>query len=162
VHIKKKTCIRGDRMFRLMLLQLLATLGPLCGTIHGMAMPSCYNQLQTTFFSENLVAEALSLYRVNQTLWRPIFNDLQRASYRIPSLLQAQARAMNPNPLRPTFIPDKAFELLQSELLAVYSSVILSYRSLQPTINSTTATGGFGYIWDKQFPRLRACANPRG
>src|SRR4051794_39080915 len=76
------------------------------------AIPACYTQMQTTFFQQNLVAEALSSYRVNQALWHPIFNDLRRTSYQVPALIQAKARASNPNPLAPTFIPEKAFQIL--------------------------------------------------
>jgi hypothetical protein len=148
-------------MHRLALLLLFMLVG--CVTIQckmNASIPTCYRDLQTTFFRQDLVAQALSLYRVDKALWHPIYRDLSRATYRVPNILQARAQAMNPNPLAPIFIPDKAFELLQDALEAVYTDVILSYRSLNRSINLTTAKGGFGYIWDKQFPRLKSCAVP--
>lgn len=147
-------------MFRFFQLIVAAATLLLSQTLSADSVPPCYREIQTTFFQQQLVAEALSLYRVNQTLWHPIYNDLQRASYLVPAIIQARARSMSPNPLYPVFIPEKAFELLQHTLEGVYTEVLMRYRTSNLTINSTTTKGGFGYIWDKQFHRISSCAVP--
>lgn len=122
-------------------------------------LPPCYQELQTTFFEQNLVAEALNAARVDRALWQPIYRDLQRESFAIPKLVQNFARALNPNPLTPAFIPEQAFEVLQQALAMTLRNVLFRYRTLNYTINQTTVDGAFRYMWQRQFPKLRSCAS---
>jgi len=121
--------------------------------------PACYRQLQTTFFEQNLVAEALNASRVDRALWQPIYRDLQRESFAVPKLVQNFARSRNPNPLSPIFMPEAAFEVLQQALSTTLGNVLFRYRTLNYTINQTTVDGAFRYMWQRQFPKLKSCAD---
>lgn len=121
--------------------------------------PPCFRELQTTFFEQNLVAEALNASRVDRALWQPIYRDLQRESSSVPRLVQTLAANRNPNPLSPIFRPEEAFEVLQQALTMTLTNVLFRYRTLNYTINQTTVDGAFRYMWQRQFPKLRSCAD---
>jgi hypothetical protein len=125
----------------------------------GDASPPCYRQLEVAFFNENLVAQALALYRIDQSLWTFIARDLRSASSRVPVLVQAQARSFNPNPLQRPFNPDGAFKILEASLYAVYFPVLDFYRNQtsNSNINNNTIQDSFRYIWLQQQDYLVKC-----
>jgi hypothetical protein len=122
------------------------------------ASPSCYRQLQTDFFGEQQVAQALSLYKVQQTAWRLIFNDLRKAAQGVPALVQARANAKVPNPLAPPFDAGGAIQILQESLFQVFYSTMMRYSSdPHNRINQNTINGAFRYLWDSQQNRIQQC-----
>lgn len=127
--------------------------------IRGDASPPCYRQMQTTFFNENLVAQALALNRIHQNLWIFIARDLKRASSQIPAIVQAQARSQNPNPLERPFNRDGAFKILESALYSVYYPIMNSYRNKisYSNINDSSIYNSFRYLWLQQEAFLVQC-----
>jgi hypothetical protein len=141
----------------------------LCLAVVGMALtaplfsadqsPPCYRQLQVDFFREDLLTSSLSLYVINQSMWIPIYQDLQIAAQYVPGLVQAYAREKNPNPLEPYFNPAVAAEILQKALFQVFQGVMQKYAAttFNNNIEQNTINGMFRYIWEQQFSRLSAC-----
>lgn len=123
------------------------------------ATPSCYRQMEVTFFNENLVAQALALQRIDQSLWRFIARDLRAASNRVPAIVQAQARSLNPNPLQRPLNPDGAFKILEASLYAVYFPVLNAYRNQisNSNINNDSIYASFRFIWLQQQAYLVKC-----
>lgn len=140
-------------------LVLCATVSSAPSKLAGDASPPCYRSMQVTFFNENLVAQALALHRIDQNLWRFIAQDLKAASGKVPAIVQAQARALNPNPLERPFNPDGAFKILESSLYSVYFPIVNSYRNKTSTsnINNNTIYDTFRYIWLQQQAYLLKC-----
>lgn len=141
----------------------------LCLTIMGFSFvsplsaadqsPPCYRQIQQTFFRQDLLVAGLSLYSVPQNIWVNIYNDLRNGSLRVPSIVDSLARAKNPNPLDPIFIPGVAAEVLQQALFSVFSGVMRFYASQGSNIviNDNTITGIFRYMWEQQYSQLEGC-----
>lgn len=125
----------------------------------GDASPPCYRQMQLTFFNENLVAQALALHSIDQNLWIFIARDLKSASGKVPAIVQAQARSLNPNPLNRPFNPDGAFKILEAALYSVYFPVVNSYRNKSSftNINNNSIYDSFRYIWLQQQAYLIRC-----
>ncbi len=121
--------------------------------------PPCYKQLQQSFFREDLLVSGLSLYSVNQNMWSNINRDLQAAALNVPSIVESLARAKNPNPLEPVFIPGAAAEILQQALFSVFEGVMRHYaaQGLNTVINQNTINGIFRYIWEQQYNQIAAC-----
>jgi len=122
------------------------------------ASPPCYRQLQVDFFNQDLVIQALSLFKVQQPAWRLIAQDLSLASRNVPAIVQYRARFKNPNPLDPVFDPNGAIQVLQDSLYEVCNSVMKRYTYLPYNmINQNTINGVFRYVWDHQQSRIQAC-----
>ncbi len=121
--------------------------------------PPCYKEIQQTFFRQDLLVAGLSLYSVNQTIWINIYRDLQNGIQRIPFIVESLARAKNPNPLEPVFIPGVAAEILQQALYSEFARVLRFYANQGSNIiiNENTIIGIFRYIWEQQYPQLEAC-----
>lgn len=122
------------------------------------ASPPCYREIQTTFFRQDLVTTALSLYKVDQSFWIAIYSDLQANSGRVPFLVQTLAKNRNPNPLYPIFRPKEASEILQKALFDVLTQAIAPYSHMNNnSINNNTINGVFRYLWEQQHSRIQQC-----
>ncbi|MBA2727331.1 MAG: hypothetical protein H0U49_04060 [Parachlamydiaceae bacterium] len=122
--------------------------------------PACYKQIQQTFFRQDLLVAGLSLYSVNQNIWLNIYNDLQNGASSVPSIVDNLARAKNPNPLDPVFLPGASAEILQQALFSVFQGVMNKYAyeaSSSTVINQNTIVGIFRYMWEQQYSLLEAC-----
>ncbi len=121
--------------------------------------PLCYRQIQVTFFNSQIVVQALGLQRVDQSLWRFILSDLQGSMWRVPSMVQAEAQSMVPNPLDPPFNNDEAFKILQKVLYRVFYAVMIRNQSKlgNSNINYSSIQGAFRYIWLQQQAVIVNC-----
>lgn len=125
--------------------------------------PPCYEQLQTTFFRQDLLTTALGIYLIDQSVWTGIYNDLLIGSQHVPRLVQEIARSSNPNPLYPAFEPNGAARILQQALFTIFQSVMQKWTGANGNvlINQNSINGIFRYLWEQQFnnsllPCLRA------
>ncbi len=121
--------------------------------------PICYRQIQTSFFNPQLVIQALGVYNIEQSLWRFIVSDLQNAVGQVPSLVQAEAQSLNPNPLAYPLNRDQAFKILQRSLYKVYYGVVIKYqfRVGNSLINNASIQGSFNHIWLQQQAGIVGC-----
>lgn len=122
------------------------------------ALPSCIYSIPSNFFQQTIVVQALNLYRVEQNVWTPIYNQLQGVAQQVPSHVQAYAQMQNPNPLYPVFNPPAVEQILQKALYEALFSVMITYRNAYPnSINQNTIDGMFRYIWTQQYNSIQAC-----
>lgn len=122
------------------------------------ASPRCFKELQLHFFQPAIVSQALSIHRVDQSVWTPIVQLLEEASKKVPEIIKKRAQGMNPNPLEPIFIPEVAKALLEEALFDVFSGVLISFNNYQDIrINGNDIRDMFNYIMEKQASRIDGC-----
>lgn len=128
----------------------------------GFAQPSlvpdpayCFAQIESHFFSPNLVNQGLSLYEVRQELWLPINQSLQKRKLNISRMMKSRTAWTVPNP----------FELSkQREATAKLLKTVL-YEVFEEAMRENYVTGGvvekvFNYIFSEQFPYFIQCFGP--
>lgn len=117
------------------------------------AEPQCYRELKTTFFRSEIVAQAFSLYTVDQGQWVLIINKLRDRTRDVPSRIQAEAQRMRPNPLDYPFQPKEADQLLMDALLHIFTIALNESNITDPRVIREM----FEYIREQQLPRLSEC-----
>jgi hypothetical protein len=116
-------------------------------------VPACYRDLELNFFRPNLVNETLSMHAISQSNWALINEELRRHTRRVPEMVRARAKQMNPNPLGSPFDSEIALQLLQQVLLEVFSETL----SLFHITNQSKVEEMFQYIREQQIERLTSC-----
>jgi len=113
----------------------------------------CFKDLQVNFFNENVVYQALSLYRIPQGLWAPISQNLKIRSNQVPERMRKITAAMVPNPLNYPMQNEIASKLLKQVLLDVFYETMTKYQ-----VNERpTADFVFDYIFTQQLPKMINC-----
>lgn len=115
--------------------------------------PSCYKELQTHFFRQDLVLQALSMHFIGQSQWTPINNALQEATKAVPQMVKEQAVRMPRNPLENPFQAKEAEELLRKILFEVFEAVLHQYGVTNPG----DIREMFEYIEQQQAGRIKSC-----
>ncbi len=119
---------------------------------YSQQIPPCFYQLETNFFTYDVVATAFNLNYVYQAQWVPLYNALQSNARKIPSMIEERARKSNPNPLNP-FNPVAASELLRQVLFDVFNETM--HESLYT--NETAIRQMFRYIRAEKSLLLSSC-----
>lgn len=120
----------------------------------------CFAELETSFFLEPIVNQALSLYNVRQELWIPINELLQRKSLEVPERMKVRTAYMVPNPIEYPIRRAATAKILKQVLFEILDEAIRQYPN--------TETGGeppnpqliFEYIFSRQFPAFLKCFGP--
>lgn len=86
--------------------------------------PACFRELQRSFFSYQLVDQALSLHNITQSRWEPIRKSLDGKSTLIPLILRQKASQLVRDPLEYPFQVEIAENLLQEVLFEVFREVM--------------------------------------
>lgn len=117
------------------------------------ASPACMHDLESNFFDNTTVSQALSLHRVDPGSWTPIYEDLRYYSRDARRLVEAEAKHMNPNPLYNPFDPVKAEEILMRVLFNIFANTCLQHQ----VTNQGDIQEMFGFIRDHNKKRIDAC-----
>jgi len=113
----------------------------------------CYKDLQLNFFQEELVYQALSIYRIPQGLWARISGDLKSRSSQIPGRMRQATARLVPNPLDYPMQKEFASKLLKKTLMNVFYETMSQYQ-----VNERpTADFAFDYIFAQQLPKFIDC-----
>lgn len=113
----------------------------------------CFKNLETNFFKEDLVRQALSLYNIPQGVWNPIVIQLRGASGEVPNRMRAKTRGMVPNPLEYPLQREPAAKLLKEALHEVFVEVMAANAMPeQPTADLI-----FEYIFSRQRSSIERC-----
>ncbi len=131
---------------------LTLILFPLCLAAWDVT-PKCYRNLEETFFEEGALFQALSLYRVPQSTWTPVYYALKRRSKNLHPIIWKRARKMDPNPLQERYLKDPAAKLLEEALIEAFTSVLKSYIFN----NKTDIKAMFRYVEEKQVAKIEKC-----
>lgn len=75
-------------------------------------VPPCFRKLETQFFTERNVMDALESFYIYQSQWVPIWTDLSRRSRDAVPMIRDKARREKKNPLDHPFNAKRAKEIL--------------------------------------------------
>jgi hypothetical protein len=113
----------------------------------------CVEFLETHFFDQALVNQALNLYQVRQELWLPINQLLQVKSIAVPERMKQRTAFLVPNPLEYPMQKGATAKILKEVLYQVFYESLTVYASDE----SSKAPAIFGYIFAEQFPMFVRC-----
>lgn len=117
------------------------------------ASPPCFRELETNFFKQILLYQALSLHHVYQSQWSPIYQDLVKRSADIPRTVRDKASRMHRNPLQDPFQKDVAVDILRQTLYDAFVEVL----KIHNITNESDIKDMFNYIQERQPEYLRRC-----
>jgi len=114
---------------------------------------ACVMDLETHFFNENLVYQALSLYGVRQELWVPIYGLLRQKNEEVPERMKRRTAFMVPNPIEYPMQRLVTAKILKEVLFEVFLDAMRMYNAVdRPSVDHI-----FDYIFTEQLPNLVRC-----
>ena len=116
----------------------------------------CVLVLETHFFVESIVNQALSLYDVRQELWLLINQRLKAENLQIPARMKTRTAYMVPNPIEYPMNPLETAKILKEILFEAFADTIREYRAAGPD----ATRGAFNYIFSEQMPHWIRCFGP--
>ena len=116
----------------------------------------CVFNLETHFFVEPIVNQALSLYNIRQELWLLINEELQSKSIHVPERMKRRTAYMVPNPIEYPMRKAATAKILKEVLLEVFMDVMRTYR----VDERPRADFVFDYIFTEQMPNFIKCFGP--
>lgn len=117
---------------------------------------ACVFELETQFFTEPIVNQALSLYNIRQELWLPISHALQNKSIEVPERMKRGTARMVPNPIEYPMQRAAVAKILKQVLFEVFMEVMHKYLAS----DDATAELVFDYIFGMQKPNFIRCFGP--
>lgn len=115
--------------------------------------PPCYKDLEKSFFSFDIVVQALSMNIVMQGEWDPIMRDLRAQQANIPYIIREKTARMYPNPFDPKFLPEQAKQILLDTAYQMFEEVVY-YHGYTDRVGIRTM---FNYIISKDSARINRC-----
>lgn len=94
--------------------------------------PSCFRELEQSFFDSQSVGRALQNSGIDQGQWSPIMLDLKQASKGIPERLRRMGNSMQPDPFQHPFNAKVAGKLLDEVLYQTFVEVMTPYANADP------------------------------
>jgi hypothetical protein len=116
----------------------------------------CFLYLETHFFTESIVSQALSLYNIRQELWVPINAYLQTKSFEVPARMKQRTAYMVPNPIEYPMQRSIAAKILKEVLFEVFLEAMREYHANE----MPNAAFVFDYIFTQQLPNFIKCFGP--
>lgn len=115
--------------------------------------PACFREIETTFFSYDVLAQALSLHHVDPSQWEPIYQKLQERSKQVPEAVRSRVANDIKSPLDYPFNAKEAVKIMYQVLYEMFTQVL---REVNIT-NESDYTGMFLYMRKKQADKIRSC-----
>lgn len=116
-------------------------------------IPRCFQKLETEFFNERYVKEAMDIYNIYQSSWQPIYYDLERRAKEAPRRIKDIAKQDKKNPLEHPFNAKRAKEIL----LQVQRSIFVETLNYWRIWDERTIDGMFSSIQEKNKRILEEC-----
>lgn len=116
----------------------------------------CFLYLETHFFAEPIVSQALSLYNIRQELWVSIQVYLQKISLEVPERMKRRTAYMVPNPIEYPMQRVVTAKILKEVLFEVFMEAMREYNSNE----RPRADFVFDYIFTQQLPNFIKCFGP--
>ncbi len=117
----------------------------------------CVLYLETHFFVEPIVSQALGLYNIRQELWVPINAYLQKKSLEVPERMKRRTAYRVPNPIEYPIQGEVTAKILKEVLFEVFMEAMREYNSNE----RPTADFVFDYIFTQQLPHFIKCFGPK-
>lgn len=117
--------------------------------------PSCVEQIETTFFNEVWLNEAMSYHYVSQSAWKMINRDILYRAKDIPRQVKAVRERLQYDPFQNPFNGQASWALIRPVLLQNFREVMNFYQ----IFNEQDINQMFEYIENKQMSRIKQCFN---
>jgi hypothetical protein len=134
---------------RVLLLALLFIL-PVCAYED---VPACFRKLETQFFTEKNVMDALESFYIYQSQWVPIWTDLARRTKDAVPMIRDRAKKERKNPLEHPFNAKRAKEILLEVQREIFVKTLNAWRIW----DERTINGMFANIQEDNKKRLEEC-----
>lgn len=115
--------------------------------------PSCVQDIETGFFNEVWLFEAMSYHYVQQSAWKMIARDIQYRSGTIPRQVKAARNRLPTDPFQDPFNGQASWALIRGVLLQNFREVMNFYQ----IFNESDINQMFEYIEAKQMARIQRC-----
>lgn len=115
--------------------------------------PSCFKELQLSFFKEKYVSEAMSLHSIYQSQWRVVVYQLSAISREIPQITKLRASRMYRNPIDYPFQPGPAAELLSTIFYEIFHKIMNDHN----IVNEADIADMFNFIVRSNANLIKAC-----
>ncbi len=126
----------------------------LVGSLHAWDdSPSCVENIETTFFNEVWLTEAMSYHYVNQSAWKMISRDVLFRARDIPRQVKAARNRLPSDPFQNPFNGQASWALIRGILLQNFREVMNFYQ----IFNEDDIKQMFEYIENKQMGRIKSC-----
>lgn len=116
-------------------------------------VPACFRKLETQFFTERNVKDALEVYAIYQSSWQPIYNDLMVRAKDSRRLIKEKAKKEKKNPLEHPFDAKRAKELL----IEVQREIFVKTLNYWRVWDERTIEGMFSSITEHNKKMLDGC-----
>ncbi len=117
----------------------------------------CLVQLETQFFTESVVNQALSMYDVRQELWLPINQYLKVKNREVPERMKIRTAFMVPNPIEYPLKRGPTAKILKEVLFELFYEALKAYPTIEGNQNAELI---FQYIFLQKFPEYLNCFGP--
>lgn len=91
-------------------------------------IPTCFRTLETQFYTEKNVMDALESYYIYQSQWVPIWTDLARRIKDAAPMIRERARKERRNPLERPFDAKRAKEILLEVQREIFVKTLNAWR----------------------------------
>lgn len=115
--------------------------------------PACFRAIETTFFSYEILAQAMSLHHVDPSQWEPIYQKLQERSQHVPQAVRSKVANDIISPLEYPFNAKEAVKIMYQVLYEMFTQVL---REVNIT-NESDYKGMFSYIRRHQAEKIKSC-----
>lgn len=115
--------------------------------------PSCVQDIETTFFNEVWLNEAMSYHYVSQSAWKMINRDILYRARTIPNQVKSAREHLPTDPFQYPFNGQASWALIRGILLQNFREVMNFYQ----IFNESDINQMFEYIENKQMVRIRHC-----
>lgn len=116
-------------------------------------VPVCFKKLETGFFTERNVKDALEIYNIYQSSWQPIYNDLMARARKAPQLIKEKAKREKKNPLEHPFDAKRSKEIL----IEVQREIFVKTLNYWRVWDERTIEGMFSSIQEQNKKMLDGC-----
>ena len=139
--------MNGNWLVGLLVLILISPLGAFDDS------PSCVQEIETNFFNEVWLFEAMSYHYVQQSAWKMIARDIKFRSGTIPRQVKGARDNLPSDPFQNPFNGQASWALIRSILLQNFREVMNFYQ----IFNESDIKQMFEYIETKQMARIQRC-----
>lgn len=113
----------------------------------------CVMDLETHFFSPQIVNQALSFYHVREELWPLINKELEEKNKEVPRLMIKWTANMVPNPIEYPMQKLQTAEVLKKVLFSLFQEILAKYYVDRVGVTAPA----FNYIFEQQKDRFIFC-----
>lgn len=115
--------------------------------------PECVKDIESHFFNQTWLFEAMSYHYVSQSLWQMIYHDIQYRSQFIHDQVKVQRERADRDPFQNPFDGPASWQLVRSVLFQNFKEVMYFYQ----ITSESDIVDIFDFLETKQKARIISC-----